>query len=195
MTGEKEQWKQIAGFEGYQVSSFGNVKSVERLVWNGKGYVHKPSMILKQARNHKGYPIVYLSHNNRQKTVPVHRLVASAFIPNPFGKLQVNHINGDKGDNRIENLEWCTNEENQRHAWITGLQKVSHKAGRPRRKVLQVDASTGLVVHEYGSINEAAKAVGCKTSSNIGGCCRQSYGRRTVKGYLWKFKDEGGDAE
>ena len=105
MISEQEQWKPIAGFEEYQVSSFGNVKSAERLVWNGKGYVHKPEMILKQARSHKGYPIVYLSHNNRQKTVPVHRLVASAFIPNPFGKPQVNHINGDKCDNRIKNLE------------------------------------------------------------------------------------------
>ncbi len=192
MISEQEQWKPIAGFEGYKVSSFGNVKSVERLVWNGKGYVHKPEMILKQARSHKGYPIVYLSHNNRQKTVPVHRLVASAFIPNPFGKPQVNHINGIKTDNRVTNLEWCTQEHNMEHAFRTGLEKPSERQKRAvcetnKAKRKAVIAKHGTTQQTFESIAKASAETGL-SASTISRYCNGI--RQSCNGIEWAFVED-----
>ena len=100
----EEIWKPIPGFEYYSVSSIGRVK-------NPFGKILKPSI------NHKGYLKVYLnSEYIKHKQMTIHRAVALAFIPNPNDLAQVNHINHNKCDNRIENLEWCTNQYNQRFA-------------------------------------------------------------------------------
>ena len=115
---EEEIWKDILGFEGrYQVSSFGRVRSLE--YHNAKGV--KRIGILKPAKDAKGYLRCALSKNNKLITYKVHRLVAAAFISNPNNFLQVNHKNGTKTDNRVENLEWCDNSTNQIHAYRHGL--------------------------------------------------------------------------
>lgn len=187
-----EQWKDVVGYEGvYQVSNIGNVRTVQREVWNGKGYVLLLSHPTKQVLNNKGYPCVYLRKNHTTFYTSVHRLVAKAFIPNPKNKPQVNHINGIKTDNRVENLEWCTSGENQAHAWRIGLQKVRVKAGKPKRPVMQIEVDTGRVIAEFPSIAEAGRALGIKSASDIGACCRQCRGRKTLKGFIWKYK--GGD--
>lgn len=109
-----EIWKDIIGFENYyQVSNQGRVKSLKR-----KGRLKEK--ILKQF-DLKKYSAVILSKNSLSKTKTIHRLVASAFIPNPKNKEQVNHINGIKSDNRVENLEWATASENTQHAFDSGL--------------------------------------------------------------------------
>ena len=187
------EYRNVVGYEdSYIVTDTGNVYSLPRKIYNGKGYYEYKGKKMKQVLNHKGYPCVYLSKNGKDKYMSVHRLVAMAFIPNPNNLPQVNHKNGNKIDNRVGNLEWCTNSENQLHAWNLGLQKVSGKAGRPKKKVLQIDQKTGNVVAEYNSISEAAKSVGVKTASNIGACCRNGYGRKTIKGYMRKFKGKEG---
>lgn len=106
-----ETFKVIKGFEEkYKITDKGRV-------WSN----YKQDF-LKQGTNTKGYPIVYLSINHtKQKTIAVHRLVAEHFIENPENKKTVNHIDGNKKNNNIENLEWMTHRENTHHAVLTNL--------------------------------------------------------------------------
>lgn len=108
-----EIWKDIEGFEGkYQVSNLGRVKSLTRKVWN----YTKPGRILKPSMKENGYLRVGLSNGDKsEKHAHVHRLVATAFIPNPCNFPEVNHKNLNKADNRAENLEWCTSRYNKAH--------------------------------------------------------------------------------
>lgn len=107
-----EIWKDVKGYEGlYQVSNIGKVKSLH----------YNKEKILADRFDKKGYLSVRLFKNGKSKIFKTHRLVAQAFIPNPINKEQVNHINGVKSDNRVENLEWCTNYENCVHAHLNGL--------------------------------------------------------------------------
>ena len=119
---QKEIWKEIEGYNGiYLVSNIGNVKSIDRKSKHAtSGYITVFGRN-KALRNWGGYPRVYLTKENTGNTFSVHRLVAKTFIPNPENKAQVNHINGIKHDNRVENLEWCTPKENMQHALSTGL--------------------------------------------------------------------------
>lgn len=184
-----EEWRAINGYNGrYKISNFGRVLSVERKVSNGTGIITIPTKILKQSLNYKGYPITYLSKNAKCKTVAVHRLVAIAFISNFENKPQVNHIDGNKQNNNVDNLEWCTNGENQIHAYKIGLNYVTGKAGKPKRAVIQVDMKTGKYLNEYSSVAEATAAIGFVSKSNIGACCRGI--KKSVGGYKWIYKEE-----
>lgn len=113
-----EEWADINGYEGiYQVSSLGNVRSLDRVISSGARRKGQPMKI----QNGSAYRQITLGKNNKLKTHLIHRLVAAAFLPAVEGKDVVNHINGDKTDNRLENLEWCTYKENMEHASGTGL--------------------------------------------------------------------------
>ena len=111
MTLLNEIWKPIEGYEGlYEVSNLGRVKSLKRL--------HTKERILSQFLNHRGYARVNLWKENKSRKYSVHRLVAEAFIPNPDSKPQVNHIDENKTNNSVENLEWCTQLENHNHGTV-----------------------------------------------------------------------------
>ncbi len=187
---EKEIWLPVVDSDGkLLVSNTGRVKSTDRMAFNGKGFYHKKERILKTQISRNGYEIVRITTPNGKKTLKVHRMVAIAFIDNPLGKEQVNHINGDKTDNRVVNLEWCDNSENQKHAYATGLQdRTKYTPGKPRKSVQKINLKTGAVIEEYESISEAAHANGLKTPSNISSVCKGK--KKSVGGFGWKYKEK-----
>jgi hypothetical protein len=122
-----EIWKDVLGYEGrYMVSSFGRVKSLQRVaVSNFEKAKRLMSEKLISSLGSRGYKTVCLtSKEGGERVFKVHRLVCNAFIENKYKKPMINHINGIKTDNRVENLEWCDNSENQRHAILIGLRKT-----------------------------------------------------------------------
>lgn len=178
----KEIWKDIAGYENlYQVSNLGNIKSIGRMNYdiNTKKVVFlKKEMPLKPFLNHKGYKMVKLQKNKNKKTISIHRLVAQTFIDNPNNLPQVNHINGNKQDNRVENLEWCDNTYNYREAVRLGLKK--------ERKVKLVSQNGKTIV--FDNIHRMCEFL------NI--CVSGEYRKFINKGKLFKgyyLYDIGGD--
>ena len=124
-----EIWKDIKGYENYQISNYGRIKSKTRItkvgIKNVKEALRKDK-VLKPQKLTKGYLGVRLYQNTTGKTFKIHRLVANAFIPNPNNLLQVNHIDGNKSNNSADNLEWCTNEENMKHSYKIGLRNKEY---------------------------------------------------------------------
>lgn len=124
---QEEVWKDIEGFENfYQVSTLGRIRSLDRYV-RGKDKLRLIKSRIKNPQIRNGYYRVSLSKNLFVKAFDVHRLVAQTFIPNPKNKEQVNHKNGIKTDNRVDNLEWVTRKENVQHAFRTGLVDFSKR--------------------------------------------------------------------
>ena len=123
-----EIWKPIIGYEEiYEISNIGRIRRICSKQGSAKGKILKTSY----NDNRNDYYSVDLRKDGVAKTCSVHRLVAQTFIPNPENKPEVNHINGMKCDNRVENLEWVTSSENRVHAWRTGLQVVTDNYGKP----------------------------------------------------------------
>lgn len=141
---EKLIWNPVFGYENeYLINNSGIVKSVKGNIKN-------------QRLQNSGYLITDLWKNNICKTVTIHRLVANTFIHNTENKLYVNHINGIKTDNRVENLEWCTCSENHNHALLLGLRKTS--------KIIQTDLDDNEI-QRFNSLKEAAQKTGISCPS------------------------------
>lgn len=179
-----EEWRDLPGNEGkYQVSNLGRIKTLARDTRCGRsGIQHRPEYILTQTENPYGYLISSCGF--------VHRCVALAFIPNPNGYSEVNHINGNKHDNRVDNLEWCSRGHNMKHAYDMGLKKVAKEfqdiTNAKRKRICQIDKQTGETIAEYPSVLAAAQSLG-RDQGNITRAASGQY--MTAYGYKWEYID------
>lgn len=175
----KEEWLDIVGYEGrYQVSNLGNVKSLRRYRAGKRG---APTIIqeriLKCSHGKNGYLVVSLRDGKSCKQFPVHRLVAIAFIPKPVECDQINHIDEDKENNCVSNLEWCTQEYN--NSYGTRLERCSKSIGKP------IVGTNGETVLHFDSARHAARELGLDASSITAAC----KGRlKTSGGYSWSYE-------
>jgi hypothetical protein len=173
-------WKVIYNFPNYEISTNGNIRTKEYC--DSRGHIRQSKQLKKQINN-VGYEYVILSNDiEKHKTLTVHRLVARTFIPNPENKEEVNHIDGNKLNNCVDNLEWVTTSENMLHAYKTGIRENNYKP------VKQMDIKGNLIaIYPNSCIAEKGTGI-CRTS--IGSCCRKEKGHLSAGGYLWKFDDE-----
>jgi hypothetical protein len=169
-----EIWKNIKGYEKlYQVSNLGNIRSLDRYVYNTYKNRLVKGKIKKLTNNEKGYLKVTLYKNGKSQTREVQRIVAETFIHNIENKPQVNHIDGNKHNNRVENLEWVTAQENTIHSI-----EVLEKGLVP---VLQYDLENNFITAYY-SVKEAGIKNNIKPCS-ISNCINGR--RKTAGGYIW----------
>lgn len=170
----KEIWKDIEGYEGvYHVSNLGRAKRVTT------------GRILKSGKDRGGYLQVDLCKNGKHKTHRIHRLVAQAFIPNPENKPEVNHIDENKTNNMVSNLEWMTAKENSNHG--TRNERMAKAISKSNSiPIIATNIKTGESTELYGT-SECARQLGLN-QSNITSVLK---GRReTVGGYTFQYKEE-----
>lgn len=182
----KEIYKDINGYDGkYKISNLGNVMSM-----NYRGNTKKQK-VLTPIKHRLGYLIVHLvGESNKVKIKMIHTLVADAFIPKIEGKNYVNHIDGNKQNNCVSNLEWVTKKENMEHAIRTGL-RDPHKNNHPKGKdvvnsrVILQCSKDGEVIKKWGCISDAARAMNCSPSS----ICNNARGRtKSLCGCIWRYE-------
>lgn len=193
----------IIDFTGfYQVSNLGNIRSLDRVVTysDGRKYHYTGGPHSTNKRKRDGYVYVRFDKNQIVYTGKLHRIVAGAFIPNPDNKPEVDHINGRKDDNRVENLRWVTRRENVmnpttreqiRRSYPSMVKKMLETrkrigSKRAEREIIQFDTN-GAFIQEHKSIMEIHRALGYDPSSIVK-CCKGK--QKTCNGYVWKYKDQ-----
>lgn len=178
-----EQWVNIKGLSKYQISNKGNIRSIDRISEViTKAGVYKRVLFkgkqLKTKKNKFGRVLVnVIDDNNNRKTVQIHRLVALAFIPNPYNKPQINHKDGNPENNNVENLEWCTARENIIHAHANSLASING-----RKKVAMLDDQKNIL-KVFESVSSANKEIGC-SNGKIARAIRNNW---KTSGHYWRY--------
>jgi hypothetical protein len=178
-------WKDIKGYEGfYQVSNYGQVKSLERFrKSNRNSFSIVRERIMKSKVDKYGYLAYSLCKDNKMSYFTSHRLVAIAFIPNTNNYNQVNHINGNKLDNSVSNLEWCDNQHNMRESFRLGLNKArKSKDNVLSKKVAKI--KDGVIIKEYYSLTDASVDNNVVKSA-IGNCLKNR--SKSCAGFEWSY--------
>lgn len=181
-------WKDVIGYEGfYEVSSIGNIRSVGRTVTRIDGVQYfKKSKLMSPCLSSCNYLTVTLTDSASQKSVLVHRIVAMAFVDGFDETLFVNHKDGNKLNNSVENLEWVTRKENVSHACKLGL--IPKDADRKdSKKIIQCDKK-GNFIKEFDSLKQVQRTLGIPVS-NLSAVANNYKHHKTAGGYSWKYKD------
>lgn len=186
----KEIWKEITGYEGYfEVSNLGNFRSKDRIIkYKQKGTRLYPGKPVKTETIVEGYQRIVLMKEGVKKRYMCHRLVAQMFIPNPDNKPFVNHINGNPKDNRVDNLEWCTQSENELHSYqVLGNSMKGKTAPKYVYRVgtFEVNGQTYTECIGFKSISNALKLTG---AGCIEGIKKAIKANRLYHGYHWYFQ-------
>lgn len=177
----EEIWKDIKGYEGYyQVSNLGRIKNI------------KTNTIRKLDLRGNGYYYIDLWKNNQRNKYAIHRLVAETFILNPDNLPQVNHIDGIKTNNNVDNLEWCNQSHNTKEAYRLGLKKPC-KYWLGKKGYLCINSkhvnqynTKGEFIKQYGSTMEAERQTNIN-HTHISACCLNKKSYKTAGGYIWKY--------
>lgn len=195
----EEIWRDIEGYEGfYQVSTWGRVRSLDRIVADGRtSYKTLKGKIIKET-SARGYRKVRLTKDGKQTAYFVHRLVAQTFVPNPENKAEVDHTDTNPGNNRVENLRWATRLENNRNSLTRkkrsdGLKgnknHMYEKYGKdnPNSKAIFQITKDGNILRKWIGISEAARQTGAR-HQNIVFCCQGKL--NSSGGFRWIYASE-----
>lgn len=173
----------------YEISTLGNIRSVDRKVSHLNHFITIKSRILKPYLGTNGYYMVTLSNRGRKCKFPIHRLVATAFIQLNKDKPCVNHKDGNKLNNKVDNLEWNTYSENNKHAYDSGLKTGfwTGKCGKEHHnsKAVCQYSLQDVFIKQFDSIMDAKRETGVNDTS-ISLCCRNK--QKTSGNYIWKYK-------
>ena len=196
----KEIWKDIKGYGGlYQISNLGNVKKIKNKKYNiSKKEVEEKEInkYISIGKHKLGYKNVKLTDKNGiRKNLFLHRIIAEAFVENPNNFNIINHKDGDKSNNNINNLEWTTQKDNVNHAWKNGLcenvRKVCAINGKRKSKKIIQKNKNGEVIKVWNSTMDIERELGI-IHNNITFCCKHY--NRTAGGFIWEYyKELGGE--
>lgn len=181
-----EEWRNIKGFERlYQISNYGRVKSFHNNI--GRGII-----IRKVRLNKQGYYYCNLCKNNKAISKKIHRLVAENFLKNTKNHICVNHIDGNKQNNSVHNLEWCTQSHNANHAYKLGLREPWNKGllgdgNKTTVDVYQYDIDGNFIKH-WCCIKDVERSLGIQSCNIIRTC---QHKRHTAGGFVWKYVKDG----
>lgn len=178
-----EIWKPIEENPVYLVSNYGRVRTIDHPVWcrvNNSYSIRKGRFCTPTNNNSKRYWRVGVQINNRQKHLAIHRLVAKAFIPNPDNLPQINHIDGDKNNNKVSNLEWCNNGYNQAHAWKNSLKDITKMSEHSSLRKLTVE-QVRFIKEEYSKVDTSIRG----NKMNFARKMQIKFNLKSVSTILW----------